>query len=150
MQISKIQGSKNQSFEKLYIAQKLAEKVTDNTTSAKFLSNFDIIKNYITTNKLDKKKFVDIILSENNDTFYATISSKGQGIPYNPNGRVAIEKIPTGITKDNLVQLKKWVNNWNKAYNPKKLNELKKIDELVKNANWENTPLEKSIKALYE
>lgn len=150
MQVSRAQGSSNQAFKSLFIAKNLANKVLYTDTSTKFLSDFVTIRNYVIANKLDSKKYVDIILDEKDNIFSATISSKGQGIPYSPNNIVAIEKVPMGVTKSALAKFKKWVNNWNHAYNPKTLEKFSKIDKLIKDANWDNTPVSKALKEMYE
>ena len=142
MQVNQVQGYKH-SFKSLYIGQELANKVLYSRTSTKFLSDFSTIKDNILTNKLDRKKFVDILLDTNQDKFYAIISSKEQGIPNNPNYKIIIETTRKGLSK-----FKKWVNDWNHAYNPKTLEQSKKLDELIKNADWKNSNLDKALNAL--
>ena len=142
MQLNRVQGT-NQVFNGLYIGQKLSSKILYKPTTEKFLSDFAIIKNNIIANKLDNKKFVDILLDENNDKFFAVISSKEQGIPMNPGNQLTIE-----ATKKGFLKFKKWVNEWNHAYNPKTLEEFKRLDKLIRTADWRNTSLDKSLKEL--
>ena len=144
MQISKIKANK-QSFKSLYINQKLTNKLANPLTSKNFLSDFATIKDYIFTSKLDNKKFVDVILSEKNDKFYALISSKEQGVPINPSNELVID-----TTKKDLSKFKKWVNEWNHAYNPRTLKQFQKLDELIKQKDWTNTPLDKALKAIWK
>lgn len=144
MQVSRVQGN-NQAFKSLYVGQKLANTILYSSTSTKFLSDFSTIKTNILTNKLDHKRFVDIILDVKHDRFYAVIASKEQGIPNNPNNKIIIE-----TTKKGLAKFKKWVNEWNHAYNPKTIEQFQKLDKLIKNADWKNSNLDKALKALQE
>ena len=145
MQINKVQGIVNQSFKSLYVGQKLANKVIYKQTTSQFLSDFAVIKNNIIANKLDKKRFVDILLDENDNEFYAVIASKEQGIPHNPANKIVIE-----TTKKGLAKFKRWVNEWNHAYNPKTIEKAEKLEEAIRKANWENTSLDKALKEIYK
>lgn len=144
MQVGRVQGN-NQIFKGLYIKHDLGGKILYQKTSSKFLNDFVTIKNNIITNKLDNKRFVDVVLGEKDNNFYAMIISKEQGIPNNPNAKIIID-----TTKKGLAKFKKWVNEWNHAYNPKTLKETEKINELIKKTNWKDTPLDKALKRLYK
>ena len=124
MQVNKIRS--NNYFSSLFVGQSLANKVLYSTTSEKFLNDFVTIKNSIIVNKLDRKKFVDILLQENDNKFFAIIASKEQGVPISPASKIDFDASNKGLSK-----LKKWVNSWNQAYNPKALEQSKKLDELI-------------------
>ena len=103
------------SFGNLYQTTDLLQKVANRRTKKAFLQNYIKVRNLISENGLDRKKYVDIILSNNNDdTFVATISSKKQGTPYNPGAQFSIN-----FNDDWAKKLQDWVKNWNGAYNPK-------------------------------
>lgn len=144
MQVRCVQGN-NQIFKGLYVKHDLAGKILYKNTSSKFLNDFVAIRNNIIANKLDNKRFVDVVLGEKDNNFYAMIISKKQGIPNNPNAEIIID-----ATKKGLAKFKKWVNDWNHAYNPKTLEETERLSALIKNANWKDTPLDKALAAIYK
>ena len=91
-----------------------------------FTSTYTKIYKNITKNRLDKKRFVDIILDENNGQILATISSKKQGVPYHPHASHYIKP-----TRKGLKAFKNWVEEWNHLYNPKTIEKIKKTYELA-------------------
>lgn len=122
MQITSVS---RQSFKNLSINPNLISKIFWENPS-RLVSDLEKIQKNIRKNRLDKKKFVDIILDESNDKIVATISSKKQGTPFHPDAIHYIKATPKG-----LKAFQTWVNSWNHLYNPKTIEKIKKIPELV-------------------
>ena len=126
MQVNKVQGSNNLSFKKLYIAENLAKKIADKRTTQKFLSEFADIKKIIENNKLDKKRYTDIILHQEKGTILAKIV--GATRLDNCAHMHVIENTPKGARK-----FKNWVNKWNHACNPNNKNRVTDYLDLIRN-----------------
>ena len=109
-----------QSFKNLSINPNLISKVFWENPS-RLVSDLEKIQKNIRKNGLDRKRFVDIILDENNDKIVATISSKKQGVPYHPHASLYIKP-----TRKGLKAFKNWVEEWNHLYNPKTIEKIKK------------------------
>lgn len=114
-----------QSFKNLSINPNLISKIFWENPS-RLVSDLEKIQKNIRKNRLDKKRFVDIILDESNDKIVATISSKKQGVPFHPAASHYIKPTPKG-----LKEFKNWIDSWNHLYNPKTIEKIKKIPELV-------------------
>jgi len=120
MQVNKIQS---QSFKSFSLTPALMQKII---LEPDFTSTYTKIYKNITKNRLDRKRFVDIILDENNDKIVATISSKKQGVPYHPHASLCVKP-----TRKGLKAFKNWVEEWNHLYNPKTIEKIKKTYELA-------------------
>ena len=123
-----------QSFKNLSINPNLISKIFWEYPS-RLGSDLEKIQKNIRKNRLDKKRFVDIILDESNDKIVATISSKKQGVPFHPNASHYIKPTPKG-----LKEFKRWVNTWNHEYNPKVLKETREFIQSLENALKQNFP----------
>lgn len=93
-------------------------------------SKFMNIKNAIVSNKLDRKRNIDVILDyeKETDKFYGVISSKKQGVPNIQGNSCYITE-----NKRDISNFKKWVNAWNKAYSKKELEIKNKILSMISN-----------------
>ena len=114
-----------QSFKNLSINPNLISKIFWENPS-RLVSDLEKIQKNIRKNRLNKKRFVDIILDESNDKIVATISSKKQGTPFHPDAIHYIKATPKG-----LKTFKNWVDSWNYLYNPKTIEKIKKTYELA-------------------
>ena len=87
-------------------------------------------ENAIVSNKLDRKRNVDVILDyeKETDKFYGVISSKKQGVPNIQGNSCYITE-----NKRDISNFKKWVNAWNKAYSKKELEIKNKILSMISN-----------------
>ncbi len=117
----KVTNTVNPSFGTLFYGSTLSHKL-----SKKLLTNnkntYSQIMEYISKQKLDKKRFIDIKLDiDCKDNFYAVMFPKKYEVPNNPDTIHHIKITPKGLSA-----FKKWVNSWNCDYSPKYL---KKWDE---------------------
>ena len=126
MQVSKVSNSNN-SFGRLYLANSLRKKVTSGV-SEKLNQEVAAISRIIRKNDLHKRRYVDIILAHDDLGFKSFISSKKEGVPMNPN---AIKRI--GDLANEIDSFRDWVDDWNYAYSPTGLAEIKKLQNYLKN-----------------
>ena len=128
----RISNITKQSFGNLYQANNLLKKIASKKATKAFLQEYTDIKNIISANKLDKKKYIDINLCHSEtDGFSAVVWPKNEFTPYAPNAKIFLKTTKEGI--ENFIS---WANDWDKAYSPKSLNAMKKLDELIANADW--------------
>ena len=92
------------------------------------VSQIPKIKDVFAKNKFDKKRWTDVILTYDNDNnrFYGIISSKKEGVPYNPHYKHAIS-----TDKKVISSFKKWLNEWNHSYSPKVLKKIREIEKTI-------------------
>ena len=118
----KVTKTVNPSFGNLFHGSTLSYRISKQLLTNDNKNTYSQIIEYISKNKLDKKRFIDIKLDINyKDNFYAVMFPKKHEVPNHPD---TVHPIKT--TKKGLLTFKKWVNNWNSDYSPKFL---KKWDE---------------------
>lgn len=112
MQVSNIS---NVSFGNLYHGATLTYRLNKNLISKQLASSYTQIKDYITVNKLDKKRNIDVKLDiDLNDKLFAVMFPKKYDVHNNPD---TVHYINTD--KKGLSNFKKWVNSWNSDYSAK-------------------------------
>lgn len=117
MKTNKISAS--QSFGNLYYTNSIVSKLG----SSKFNKELSAIKDVISSNKFDKKRYVDIYLGHEDELgFFGIISSKKQGIPNNPYSRCPISTDAKSIKVFDM-----WLKLWNHDYSPKGLREWREL-----------------------
>ena len=120
----KILGNSNlnkQNFGNLYYTNTIVRKIGN----PKFNKELAKIRNVISENKFDRKRFVDLYLGHDEGKgFYGIISSKKQGIPNNPYSREFIS-----LNKSSIKEFREWLKQWNFDYSPRGLKHWKKLKE---------------------
>ena len=104
----------NVSFGNVYIGYTLTEKLASSRVSKKLVKDITEIRYLLAKSKIDRLRYVDIILQKGEDGFYGVIHSKKYGVPINPDCRHFIS-----TQSEKFAQFVKWVKDWNSAYSPK-------------------------------
>ena len=120
----KIFGNSNfnkQNFGNLYYTNTIVRKIGN----PKFNKELAKIRNVISENKFDRKRFVDLYLGHDDGKgFYGIISSKKQGIPNNSESKAFIS-----LSKSSIKFFKEWLKQWNFDYSPRGLKQWKTVKE---------------------
>lgn len=121
MQINRIDSQT--SFRSMFVGKTIEDRLARPNCSKNFVDRFEKIKDVVKINGFAEKENVDIILNTDKEgKFFATISSKKEGVPMHPHNKCYISQNQKTI--DKFVY---WLEAWNDNYDPEMLDMINKI-----------------------